>query len=835
MNPIKNQKISFYYRPIIPFTLALIFGIMIGEHFPGSRTAAWLLMGGCTAFLVFSLIRKKTSAILPLALFGCLGYLLIQPWVSPRFPVDHIRHAAMGEKAIVSGVVVTSPVVTGFRQSFIIETATLGGNTSHRKVTGKLRVSLSGTEPKLNVGDRISFVGRIRLIRSFHNPGGFEYNRYMAFKGVWVTASGQGESVKILRRRVPVGLEVWVSPIRKSVAELIDTVASADAAGVLKALLLGDRSEISDSLREAFQRVGIGHLLAISGLHVGLVAGTVFFAFFKLFGYFPPLLRRAWARRTAAIPAFLAVWGYGILAGMSPSTQRAVLMASVFLAAFFVERPQDTLNSVAVAAMAILILHPPSLFAASFQLSFAAVVTIVLGFALVPSTDASAPREGRAAVLRRAGVFIMVSLAAILGALPLALYYFNETSVIGLLSNLIFVPVIGFGVVPLGLVSVFLFPLSSSVAALGLKLCAIILSKALFLIRAMASLPFAAVTVVTPSMIEIILYYCLLAATGLMVHTYLTGRRHGAPRMRTRRIFRFALGLSAFAIIGFAVDGIYWEYQRFWTDELKVTIIDVGHGSAGLVEIPGGEVLLIDGGGFSDNSVFDVGKRIVAPLLWRKKIRTVQTLILSHPNSDHLNGLIYIAGRFHVKRLLSNGESADTRGYRELMSVVREQGIRLPAYESTKRTWSVGGVDIDLLYPIPGFLDEKNSEPWRDDNNDSLVIKVSMKKISFLFPGDIMAAGENELVRTAGSRLQSRVLVAPHHGSRTSSSEAFLEAVNPDMIVVSSGWNDRYGVPHPEVLKRYKRLGARIFTTAEMGAVSFETDGETLHVETAVP
>jgi len=826
---------TFYYRPIISLTLAMIFGIIVGEAFPGHGATAWCVAAGYGFLLIFFIYRKKTAVISPLVLFAAMGYLLLQPWVAPTFPARHIRHAATGDKWLVTGVVATSPRIAGFRQSFILETECLGENTSRTEVTGKLRVSLAGKEPELNVGDRIIFVGRIRPIRSFQNPGGFDYNRYMAFKRVWATASGQGDSVRVHTKSVPVGLEVWIAPARKSVAAVIDGAVQGDVAGILKALLLGDRSGIPDSLREDFRRAGIGHLLAISGLHVGLVAGVVFFMGLKLFGRVPVLLRKAWVKKAATVPALLAVLGYGLLAGMSPSTQRAVIMAGVFLAAFFVERPQDTINSVAVAACLILVVHPPSLFAASFQLSFAAVVAIVLGLSLLPAPlpETSSPSI-RSGIFRKMGSFMVVSISAILGTLPLALFYFNETSVIGVLSNLIFIPLVGFGVVPMGLGFVFLCSLSPAGAALGFKLCGMLLAGALYLIRWASSLPFAAVTTVTPSMIEIVLYYCFVGSVWLMFFSVRDRNRRQIPERKNAGIHRFALALAMAAVVGFVLDGIYWGYQRFWTDKLKITVIDVGHGNASLLEIPGGEVMLIDGGGFSDNSIYDVGQRIVAPLLWRRKIRTVQTLILSHPNSDHLNGLIYIAERFHVKRFISNGESAETRSYEELVAVAKKKKILMPAYEQMDRSWIFGGVSVDILYPDPEFLDRRVLEPWRDGNNNSLVVKVSLEEASFLFPGDIEAIGETELVRIAGDYLQSRVLVAPHHGSRSSSTQTFLAAVNPETIVISSGFNDQYGASHPEVRERYINRGAEIFSTPENGAVTFITDGEELWVETAV-
>jgi competence protein ComEC len=822
---------SFYYRPIIPLALAMIFGIVTGESVPGHRLVAWCMAVGSMLLLAFLIFRRKYGAITPMVLFAALGYLLIQPWTDPVFPPQHIRHAATGDKSIVTGVVATSPVTTRYRQSFIIETEALGGSTSRTEANGRLRVSLSGKEPELSAGDRISFVGRIRPIRSFQNPGGFDYNRYMAFKGVWATASGQVDTVRVLDNSVPVGLAVWVSPARKSVAVRIDGTVSGDAAGILKALLLGDRSGVSDQLRSDFQRAGIGHLLAISGLHVGMVAGVMFFVCWKSFGHVPVMLRRAWSKKAATIPAFMAVLGYGLLAGMSPSTQRAVIMAGVFLAAFLVERPQDTMNSVAVAACLILIVHPPSLFAASFQLSFAAVTAIVLGLSLKPAPGTGAPAMGaKPPLFHRICVFMLVSLAAILGTLPLALFYFNETSLIGLVSNLIFIPVIGFGVVPLGLASVVVCPVSPGIACLGFKLCGMLLTGAFYLVRQAASLPFAAVNTVTPSIIEIVLYYCLLGSGGWLASQ---GKRPASGR-KTFGAHRIASMVLAASVAGFVADGIYWGYQRFWTDRMKITIIDVGHGNASLVEIPGGEVILIDGGGFSDNSVYDVGQRIVAPFLWRKKIRTVQTLILSHPDSDHLNGLIYIAEHFHVTRLVTSGQSADTRGYEKLMAVARTEGIEVPDYGLIDRTWSKNGVVFEILYPAPGFLDRRDMETWQNENNNSLVVKTAFKEVSFLFPGDIEAAGERALVGVAGRDLQTRVLISPHHGSRSSSTREFLGNVSPEIIVVSSGFNDRYGVPHPEVNERYNQLGPQVYTTPEHGAVTFITDGDKLWVETVV-
>jgi len=259
-------------------------------------------------------------------------------------------------------------------------------------------------------------------------------------------------------------------------------------------------------------------------------------------------------------------------------------------------------------------------------------------------------------------------------------------------------------------------------------------------------------------------------------------------------------------------------------------MIDVGHGNAALLELPYGQTMLVDGGGFSDNRVFDVGASIVAPFLWRQKIRTVDTLVLSHANSDHLNGLIYIAENFHVKRVWLNHESADTFGYRLFMETIKKNTIQLPVYPNIIGVHDINGVRINIMYPPVDFQDKSRTEPWRNLDNDSLVLKASFGQVSFLFPGDIKISAEHRLVSTIGDKLKSTVLLAPHHGSKTSSTQSFLEKVNPEVVVISSRYNSRFGFPHPAVLKRYQDMGCRVLKTAQNGAISMRTDGRTLTI-----
>jgi competence protein ComEC len=318
-------------------------------------------------------------------------------------------------------------------------------------------------EANLEPGDRVTFWASIRPFRNFQNPGGFDYRRHMAFAGIHGSAWVQAEKLQLSGKRMRSPASRLIHAARTRLAELIDAAGSptaVDEKAVLKALVFGDRSGIDDRLRERFNRAGVGHLLAISGLHVGIVAAVVFGCFRWIFSFLPPLLWRGWGRQWAAAATVVPVLAYGVLAGMSPSTQRAEFMVAVFLAALILGRTTDILNTLAVAALVILVLFPPALFSISFQLSFAAVLAIVYGLEKIgPAGEPVRPPAKR--VGRRLVGFVLVSALAIAGTAPVVLFHFNQTSVVGIAANLFLVPLVGFVAVPAGLVSAFVHSFSN--------------------------------------------------------------------------------------------------------------------------------------------------------------------------------------------------------------------------------------------------------------------------------------------------------------------------------------------------------------------------------------
>jgi competence protein ComEC len=853
---------SDYARPVIPLTIAFMAGIALGDRGAGTWQAAAALAVCLSAgtVLLHRAFRSRPARFSPLMLLAALGVLSIQPWASPRLPDHHVGRLIDTGPWEITGTVDGRPLEFESRTRFALRVERLGDGGGFQAATGLLRVTLFGPLPAFEQGDRILFKSRIRPIRSFQNPGGVDYRRYMGHQEVWAAAVAEAREVVILERAAKGGLLDVVDRVRGRVARRIDAAVLGPEASVLKALIIGERSGISPEVRTAFTRTGVSHLLAISGLHIGIVASAAFMLFRWLLGFSSQLLMTGWARKGAALLTLVPVCLYALLAGMSPSTQRALVMAVVFLLAFLLEREHDLMNTVALAALAILGVHPPALFSISFQLSFAAVVAIVAGMPAAPRRAAGGLRPlaptlaGR--IRRTAWLFVMVSVLATAGTQPLVLHYFNTASIIGVPANILAVPVIGYAVVLAGLAGALVGPVWPAAAGALFEIGGMVLANAMGVIRWMADLPFAAVKTVTPSWVEIILYYLVL---GCILYWIRGRRQEAAPasadgedapmrgsQVRTTaaamensggsgwlRCARPVGAILAVCLLAGAADAGYWLYQRFWHGDLRMTLIDVGQGSAALFELPGGRTVLVDGGGFADNSDFDVGAAVVAPYLWRHKIATVDRLILTHPNSDHLNGLVFIANHFKVGSLWTNGEVWHSQAYRELMRAVAERGIAAPRLDELPRDSLIDGVRLEVLYPPADFRKRREAERWRrDPNNNSLVTRFSYGDVSILLPGDIMRPAEKELAALAGGRLESSVLVAPHHGSGTSSSDEFLGAVQPRAVLISCA--GRAGLPHAQILERYAKLGLPVYRTDKNGAVRLTTDGRRLAIETFV-
>jgi competence protein ComEC len=389
----------------------------------------------------------------------------------------------------------------------------------------------------------------------------------------------------------------------------------------------------------------------------------------------------------------------------------------------------------------------------------------------------------------------------------------------------------GFGVVPSGLLAVCLYPFTVTGAEWVLSISRELLHVSLILARFFGDLPFASIMTITPSLLEMGCYYVLLFILYRLSDTAPcgdippeAGKTGHAPSRKPIVVLLMALGMVITGDVAVAV------YQRLYHDDLCVTVLDVGQGNATLLEFPKGPVMLVDGGGFPDRSTFDVGYRIVAPVLLKKWIKTIDILVLSHPDADHLNGLVYMVTHFNIGEIWATGEISDSDAYREFREIIQDRQIPLPDFNTLKRDRQINGAAVHILYPPPDALNRMERGIWPDRNNNSIVVSVSMGSASVLFPGDVMADAEKELITLNAGKLKNRILIAPHHGSKTSSTPLFIQAVGPESVIVSASWSNRRTLPHPTVLTRYHQAGCQIYNTAENGAIMIQIRGNGLKI-----
>jgi competence protein ComEC len=751
--------------------------------------------------------------------FFFFGIFSIHNYLHPQLPPSHISHFNGLDRIALEGIIDRPPHYYQGRTQLLIRSQKIIVSNHPIPIEGHLLIFLKGESGPFHVGDYLRLLGKLYSPRGFHNPGGFSYERHLAFERIHTIGFLSGEKgwAKIgegFKNPLILKMEGWRDHIR----DFLSKEAHPLCSGIFKALVLGEQGAISDEVKEQFIVTGIAHLLAISGDHLGIVAFLSFSLLIWILKRSEFLLLTLDAKKLAAGLTIPFILLYTFIAGGGISIIRAMIMVIVFFLSILFGRERNLLHTLALAAFLILIVSPPSLFDVSFQLSFLAVLSILF---LVPRIFQELKQERiplpskpswTKNVLSYMKASLLITSVATFGTAPFVALYFNRISPIGILTNLFIIPWVGFLIVPLSLVASLLSFIFYPVATLLIHLNDFLTLILLKVIAFFASVPYASFYISTPTALEIILFYSLLF---FLVHL-----------KKGKRIRYLFIGLC----LAFVLDLAYWNLKDIFQKDLRLTFIDVGHGDSILLEFPKGKRMLIDGGGLQEDR-FDIGKNVIAPFLWGKKIRRIDTLVLTHPDPDHLKGLNFIASQFAIGQFWDNGFQTDSESYAQLRETLLKKKIMALSFNEKTPPQIIHGVEIFFLNPPPWNATQKKGRDHFIMNNSSLVMKLQFKNVSLLLSGDIGQEAEERMLRK-GHSLKADILKVPHHGSSSSSSPIFLQRVNPTYAVLSVGERNIGRLPHPEVMKRYQQLGIKIFRTDKHGAITVVTDGEKIEMKT---
>jgi competence protein ComEC len=752
----------------------------------GIGAAAWivlptphLLAAAAVVLPVAALAsRRFPRAALVLVLAGVALLGALRAAGSP-VPDDHlVRRVLVGTQAL-EGRLAEEPVRwTADRTRLLLDVEALHAGPERVPATGRVQITVYG-ELVLPLGEtqRVLVDAQLHPPVGFRNPGGFDYPAHLRRDGILLVGHARADRITALTPDTP----PWPVAVKRWAVGVISAQLPETSAALLAGLLLGERSTLPREIDESFRRAGVYHILAVSGFNVALLAGAVFGGLAML----------GVPRRGAAGMAAVGLVGFALVVGGQPSVLRATVMGLLLLAALLLDRESQLPNALALAVLALLLWRPGDLWEPGFQLSFAATAGIVY---LGPVVTARLIARGAPGWLAAA---LAVSLGAQAAVTPLMLAHFNQLSLIGVVANLLVVPLAAVATT-FGMLALLVELASSAVAALLFDALWVVLLALRAGVFVAGALPAAMVHLPAPSAAAAVAWYGALLL---------------APGMSASRRIRGVVGALTVLVAALSI----WPWLRPTETMLRVTFLDVGQGDAALVELPEGPRLLVDGGPGGARR-FDVGERVLAPFLWNRPLARLDAVALTHWDSDHSGGLAAVLTHFHVGEFWESGRPPG--GAPETVAALRRSRAPRRVLAAGQRLW-LGRALITVLGPGP--------DPSPTPNDASLVLRLDWRGVSLLLAGDLGPRGEALVLERAGP-VRALALKVAHHGSRFSSTAPFLEQARPRLAVISVGARNPFRHPSPEVLARLEAAGARVYRTDRDGAVVLETDGRVLRV-----
>ncbi len=790
----------FSTKPAVKFVIPLIAGILIGWEFSFSF---WYLLG--FVFFLFTLsvlilhYYKDSTLIFTFIIVSLLFALgVFKITIDGKFIPDNQISKFVGTSGIqsIKGIITDPPQKKTYNIQFVIEAEQIKSEKDSIEVFGGVLVSIPRENisfqflDSLEYGVRVELSGQLALAGTARNPGEFDMRRYLEVNDIYARLYlVEREDIVIQQKTGNWFLSYIIYPLRKNIADNFDRFVGGEESKFLKGILIGDRSEIPFDTKEAFINSGVMHILAVSGLHVGMIILIVISLLNAL----------RIPQKPKIITTCFILTSFVFLTGQSPSVVRASVMGVILLSSLLLERKIDIFNSLAVAAIILLLFDAKQLFHPGFQLSFAAVISIVSLYPKISSIEKFIPQKIRQLNVSKYLIGLAaVSFSAAIGTLPFTSYYFGKISIVGLAANLLVVPLTGI-VLALGITTTLFSFLSGWFGSIFAETTKFAAGLLLHSVAVFGNWKYSFIHS-NFTLVSGMFFY------GIVIFLF---------TLRRACIIKRIIFLLLIA------SNILLYYPIFFKDEPKIraTFIDVGQGDAIFLEFPNGKTILIDGG--AKTLYRDAGQRFIAPFLNRKGVSQIDFLINSHPHHDHLGGFPYLMRNFKIDKIIDAGSFEKSDIFNEYKHLIDSCKIN---YQKIKRGETIDVAEDVRMYVLHPYQDFDSTD-IHDLNNQSLVLKVVYGKTGLILMGDAEKATETKLINRYKDFLQVDILKCGHHGSATSNSFEFLEATKPLVSVISLGYANKFNHPSKIVLDYLNRLNIKVYRTDLQGAIVLESNG----------
>ncbi len=792
--------------PLIYLSCAWVAGIILGSEF--NLPLALILVGLAPLPLLFLLGQHKKLIILTslclIALFG--GAFCFQSSLPPD---DESSLQFYNDETVeIKGIVNTDPEVRENTTHLRLSATEIKLDNGWQEVSGTALLFVP-RYPSYDYGDVLLVTGKLETPPQLND---FDYKDYLAHQGIYSTMLYP--EIEILETGKGFKPLEWVYSLRNQLSQTLAEVLPEPQASLAQGIILGIRGNIPSSLQTDFSNTGTAHLLAISGLHLAIVAGMILSIGIWLWG------KRHYIYIWLALGI---IWLYALLTGMNPPVVRGAIMASLFLTAELLGRQRSAFTALAFAAAIMVGISPQILWTASFQMSF----TAMAGLIFLTPTFRAIGRKAVNATLGEDGAAVSianivtdsfsVTLGAIIAVWPLVAHYFGIVSFVAPLATLLALPALP-GIIITGVLAgglgLIVLPLAQVVAWSAW----LFLSYMLLVVNVFATLPLSSIELSSVDTTLIWVYYLALA-TAIWLNSKRRKLANPMPkvvdfvsRIPKKWVIPPLLVVAILVVVAAAT---------MPDDKLHISFLDVGQGDAILLQ-KGNQQVLVDGGPSPQAISLGLGNKMP---FWD---RTIDLVILTHPSADHVTGLVEVLQRYKVKQVLYPDLDFESDIYDEWLRVIEEKDIECTIAQAGQQIELGEEVVIKVLNPQIPLLTGTES----DIDNNGVVLHISMGEVSFLLTADTMWEAEFELIARRAN-LTSTVLKVGHQGSDTSTSQEFLSVVNPQLAVISVGEGNPYGHPTDEVIERLEeKLGSEnIYRTDRHGTIELITDGERLWVK----